>query len=754
MGYVGDESSPAKLSAPVTGLETSGDNQQTMNKTVLFFGTLLLAPLSVLSAAEPIVIADFEGSDYGAWKTTGTAFGSGPAHGKLPGQMPVEGFLGKGLVNSFNGGDNSTGRLTSPPLKLERTFITFLIGGGGWTDETCMNLVVDGKVVRTATGPNTLPGGSERLEPAAWDVGEFAGRDATIVIVDERKGGWGHINVDQIVQTDDRGSIALAAPPVQVAKDVMREVIVEKKLLHFPVKTGAKKRVVTVSADGVQVRRFDIELADADADWWAPLDVSAWAGKKLSVVANILPVGSKALESLRQSDTLLDSENLYREPLRPQLHFSAKRGWLNDPNGLAFYNGEYHLFFQHNPYGWGWGNMHWGHATSHDLMPWKEHGDVLYPDAMGPMFSGSAVVDWRNTSGFGKDGKPPLVLIYTAAGNPTTQCLAYSTDGRNFTKFSGNPVVKQITGGNRDPKVFWHEPNKRWVMVLYVTLPEKKHTVHFFTSPNLRDWALASITDGGTDGDHFLYECPDFFELPVDGDASKKKWVLTAANSEYAIGTFDGAKFTPGTPNLPGHRGRGFYAAQTFSDTPDGRRIQIGWGQCPSPGMPFNQLQCFPCELTLRRTPEGTRLAWQPIKEIESLRAKSHRIGALELREGSTNPLTEVHGELLEIRADFMPAANSEVLFKVRGIDIRYDTAKQEISVDKQRAPAPLRDGRQSLIILTDRTNFTVWASDGLTYVPLPLIAKPTDLSVEVSAKGGAAKFTTLEAHELKSIWP
>jgi sucrose-6-phosphate hydrolase SacC (GH32 family) len=345
--------------------------------------------------------------------------------------------------------------------------------------------------------------------------------------------------------------------------------------------------------------------------------------------------------------------------------------------------------------------------------------------------------------------------MYTAAGKPTVQGLAFSNDGRRFTKFADNPVLKQITPGNRDPKVMWYEPAKQWVLTLYVGLPGEAdpdgkpkpvHTVHFFTSPNLKDWTQRSVTPG-------LFECPDFFELPVDGDATKKKWVLTAASSEYFVGAFDGERFTPETAKLPGQRGRGFYAAQTFSDTPDHRRIQIGWGQDPSPGMPFDQLQAFPCELSLRSTAEGPRLAWQPVRELESLRIKSHRVGQLELKEGTANPLADVHGELLEIRADFTPPSQGELLFKVRGVPIRYDAAKQEISAGPQRAPAPLIAGHQRLIILTDRTNFTVWASDGLTYLPLPVIAKSADLSVEVSAKGDPVTFQNLEAHELKSIW-
>ncbi|MDB6151734.1 MAG: sacC, partial [Chthoniobacteraceae bacterium] len=407
--------------------------------------TLLAAGRISSHAAEPdLLISDFEGKDYGDWVATGEAFGSGPAQGSLPHQMAVEGFMGHGVVNSYYGGDDSTGTLTSPKFVLSRKYIGFLIGGGGFEGKTCLNLVVDGKVVRSATGPNTEPGGSERLAASGWNVSELVGKSAQLIIVDDAKGGWGHISLDQIVQTD-------TAPPIaaKLLSHVSREVRLEKRWLQFPVKTGAKKRMVTVSIDGKAERRFEIELADAEPDWWAPLDVSAWKGKTIAVEVNQLPESSKAIESLRQADEMEGAENLYGELLRPQLHFSARRGWLNDPNGMVYFNGEYHLFFQHNPYGWNWGNMHWGHATSRDMVHWKEHGEALYPDEMGPMFSGSAVVDWKNTSGFGKEGKPPLVLIYTAAGDPSVQALAYSSDGRSFSKYARNPVVKQISNGNR-----------------------------------------------------------------------------------------------------------------------------------------------------------------------------------------------------------------------------------------------------------------------------------------------------------------
>jgi len=686
-----------------------------------------------------ILIADFEGDDYGAWKTTGKAFGAGPAPGTLPGQMEVSGFKGKSLVNSFHQGDGTTGTLTSAEFTVSRNFVSFLIGGGGWEGKTCMNLLVDGRIVRSATGPNTEPGGSEALAQASWDVSKLKGKTAMIEIVDQATGGWGHINVDHILQTDQK-------PPALV-KNASRELVAEKRLLHFPVKTGAPKRKLKVLVDGRVERFFDIELADAKPDWWAPLDIAAWKTRRLTVEVDRLSEDSRALVSLEQGDDLKGAENLYREPLRPQLHFSPQRGWNNDPNGLVFYRGEYHLFFQHNPYGWNWGNMHWGHAVSRDLVHWKELGDKLAPDEMGPMFSGSAVVDWRNTSGLGRAGEPPLVLIYTAAGNPAVQCLASSIDGRSFTKFNGNPVVKQISPGNRDPKVYWHEPTQHWVMALYVE-QDKRHTIYFLISSNLKDWTVTGQTEG-------FYECPDLFELPVDGSAANRKWVLTAANSDYMIGAFDGKTFTPETTKLKGQLGRGFYAAQTFSDLPsaDGRRIQIGWLQSPTPGMPFNQAMSLPLELKLISTTNSLRLAWTPVKELESLRAKSHKFGPLTLKPGDRNPLTEIKGELLELRAEFEPGAVSVLNLKVRGVAISYDAEKQELTVNGHRAAAPLRNGRQQVIIYADRTAFEIFASNGLTYVPMSVIPDGKNLTVEVSVAGDEVKFSALDGYVLGSIW-
>jgi sucrose-6-phosphate hydrolase SacC (GH32 family) len=389
--------------------------------------------------------------------------------------------------------------------------------------------------------------------------------------------------------------------------------------------------------------------------------------------------------------------------------------------------------------------MHWGHAVSKDLVHWEELGDKLLPDDMGPMFSGSAVVDWQNSSGFGKGGKPPMVLFYTAAGMPTVQCIAYSTDGRTFTKYAGNPVLQQITAGNRDPKVIWHEATKRWIMVLYVEL-DGVHTIHFFTSPNIKDWTFTSKTEG-------FFECPDFFELTVDGDPQRKKSVLLGASSEYRIGLFDGTKFLPETPKLPGHRGKGFYAAQSFSDVPNGRRILIGWFQTESKGMPFNQSMTVPLELRLMQTDDGPRITYTPVKELDVLRSKAHHFDSMTLRSAQKNPLDDIRAELVELQMEFEPIENAEIVFNVRDVLVSYDSKKQELSVAGHRASAPLRNGKQRLAILCDRTGVEVFASDGLCYVPMPVNMNPANLRISLEARSGAALIDSLSVYELRSAW-
>lgn len=712
-----------------------------MRLSQLLFSFPLIV-VSTLAAQQPdLLIADFEGDGYGAWTVEGTAFGTGPAKGTLKGQMKVSGFKGSGLVNSFNGGDRSTGTLTSPEFTIERHYLGFLIGGGGFEGKTCLNLLVDGKVVRTAVGPNTEPGGSEELSPMGWNVAELIGRKARLQVVDAATGGWGHINVDEILQTD-RKIPALA-------KDVTREITAEKPLLHLPVKNGAKKRQITVSVDGREERWFEIELADGEPDWWAPMDISQWKGRTLILKVDQLPEDSRALAQVEQGDVLKGSADLYREALRPQFHFSSQHGWLNDPNGMVWSQGEYHLYYQHNPYGWNWGNMHWGHAVSRDLVHWEQLPISIYP--AGPRdaaFSGSAVVDHHNTSGWRTGEGDLIVAAYTSTGRG--ECIVYSNDkGRTWKEYEGNPVIKHE---GRDPRLLWHEPTRQWVMALYTedkTQKEKdlEQCIAFYTSPDLKKWTYQSRIRG-------FYECPDFVELPVDGDASRKKWVLSGANSDYLVGSFDGKVFTPETSEkIKGHRGRGFYAAQTFTNEPKGRVVQIGWFQVPTPGMPFNQAMSIPLEQTLKSTPEGPRLAWQPVEEMTKLRTRTHSAEQKTLKPGDANPLEGAHGELLEVRAEFTPGTAKEVVFNVRGVPIVYDVTKQELRVGDHRAPAPLRDGKQQVIFYADRAGLEVFASDGLTYIPLPLIPDPKEQSVQVRVEGSDVAFQALEVHELKSAW-
>ncbi len=709
---------------------------------------LMTGPTAVAEPPRPdLLLADFEGDDYGDWKATGEAFGPGPARGTLANQMEVSGYEGKGLVNTYYKGDGTTGTLTSPPFRIARKYLTFLIGGGKHPGKACMNLLVDGKVVRTATGPNDRPGGTERLEWESWDVTDLAGQTAVLQIVDEATGGWGHVNVDQIAQSDVRKSL----------ETVRREIRVEGRYLHLPVKNGARMRLMRFLEGDKPVRQFEIELGEnpADASFWAAADVSDLKGRTLAIETQ-LTAGSQALEAITQGDELRGAEDLYREKYRPQFHFSPRRGWTNDPNGLVWYAGEYHLFFQHNPYGIRWGNMTWGHAVSPDLVHWTERGDAIHPDPLGTVFSGSAVVDWGNTAGFQSGQEKPIVCIFTSAGGtsawsqgqPFTQSLAYSNDrGRTWTNYASNPVLGHIIGGNRDPKVVWHEPTKRWIMVLFLD----GNDFGFFSSPDLKQWThLHDINLPGCG------ECPDFFPMPVDGDKNRVKWVFTAANGRYLVGDFDGRKFTPETgPPHPANWGAWYYAVQSYSDIPDddGRRIQIAWmnGSEP-PDMPFNQQMNFPCELTLRTFPEGLRICRNPVREIESLRIKSHEWKDVAVKPGE-NPLAEVKAELLDIEAEFDAAEAAEFGIEIRGERLSYSVADKRLSFKGHSAELPLDGGRLHLRVLVDRTSVEVYAAGGKVPMTFFWLPEPDDRRLGLFAAGGPVKIVSLAVHELRSAW-
>jgi len=475
-------------------------------------------------------------------------------------------------------------------------------------------------------------------------------------------------------------------------------------------------------------------------------DVSVFRGQRLTVKVDALGADSKALESITQSDKITGGENLYREKLRPQFHFSSRRGWNNDPNGLMYYKGEYHLFYQHNPYGTKWGNMHWGHAVSPDLVHWKELPAALYPDHLGTMFSGSAVVDWQNTAGFQTGGEKTLVCIFTSAGEPFTQSIAYSNDcGRTWTKYAGNPVLGHIVGHNRDPKVIWHDPTKRWVMALYLD----KNDYALFASPDLKQWTrLCDIELPGCS------ECPDFFELPVDGDAQDTRWLFWGANGSYLLGRFDGSTFEKEGEVHRYDWGGHTYAAQTWSDIPaqDGRRIQIAWFRVNLPDMPFNQMMAFPCELTLRTTPDGIRLFSQPVREIETICARRHSWKAETLREGD-NLLTDISGDLLDIRAEFQVGDATEFGFTVRGLEIAYDVEKEALCCGEKRASLRQIDGKIRLRLLVDRSSIEVFGNEGRVAMPMGLIATDDDQTLGIFTRGGSTRIESLEVCELKSAW-
>jgi fructan beta-fructosidase len=567
--------------------------------------------------------------------------------------------------------------------------------------------------------------------------------------------------------------IALASTDSSDASSKERRLRIDQRFVLLPINNESLLRRVRLVKNGRVLRSFTASLG-LPAQWWAHLDVSAWHGQTLTLCLNNekLPTkgppsipgrGAKETDNavlvaaIQTSAEIWSPETLYKEPLRPAFHFTCRRGWNNDPNGLMYHAGAYHLFFQHNPYGLRWGNMHWGHAISTDLVHWKELPIALYPRGDDDFpFSGSGVIDHENTSGWGKNGRPAMVIAFTSTGRG--ECIAYSEDdGVTWTEFEGNPVVKH---NGRDPRLLWYPRTKEWVMAVYSERPgtdpaAPKQGIAFHSSADLMSWHERSWIEGYS-------ECPDLFALPVDGNANHVKWVLSCAAGYYSIGEFDGSRFVPESPRLPapadgslntqGLFGPVLYAAQTFSNHPEGHRVQIAWGRVDAPDSPFTQLMSVPTTLSLRTTSEGVRLCREPVESLRSLRAHTSEYPA-----GPLTPvplLAELEGDAWDIESVIRIGSSlCPVLLSVGGDEYVYQPASQMLCSPKGAMLIPLNNERLRLRVLVDRTTVAIFGDLGQAY-GMFIRSHPGGIApLELRTLWGEVLIERLSVHSLRSAW-
>jgi fructan beta-fructosidase len=475
------------------------------------------------------------------------------------------------------------------------------------------------------------------------------------------------------------------------------------------------------------------------------------------------------------AQTVEENTDLYREPFRPQFHYSPPCGWMNDPNGMVYYEGEYHLFYQFNPKDIIWGPMHWGHAVSPDLIHWETLPIALFPDHIGPIWSGSAVVDDQNTSGLVPGGG--LIAIFSYQDQ--SQGVTYSTDkGRTWTKYAGNPIIPALAKDFRDPKVFWHEASKQWVMVIAAG-----RQIQIFISPNLLNWEMTSQLTGEIAGG--VWEVPDLFPLGIEGQT---KWVLLASVSSmapaggggvrYFIGDFDGRTFTydKAEPDLWLDYGPDNYAGTTWSGMPSDKRTYIGWMSnwqyaSNTPTTRWRGATTLPRELSLVRTADGIRLVQAPVPAVTQLR---ETIGIWDnLSVDGELMLDKVHGRTLEIIADIEPGSAERFGIDVqRGADnktrIVYNAKQSKLLISRSDktetgfinaftpafgAPITLNNTALRLHIFVDESSVEVFAQDGLYSITSQSFVNPAYKGVALFAEKGDATISHLEIYSLASVW-
>lgn len=477
-----------------------------------------------------------------------------------------------------------------------------------------------------------------------------------------------------------------------------------KKYLLLPVQDNAPESKVCIVVDNRQQGVVaNVRLARDQVDYYIPFDLSAYEGKDISVDIQGMPESSLCWEKMSLSDTF-DMTN--REKFRPVYHHTPAYGWMNDPNGMFYKDGVYHLYFQHNPYGSTWGNMTWGHSTTTDLVNWNYEGLAIKPDAWGAVFSGSAVVDYDNTAGFGKNA---VVAFYTSAksspwGDTQSQSMAYSLDnGKTFVKYAYNPVVTSSKRDFRDPKVFWYAPDKHWVMIL-----AGGQEMDIYSSKNLKDWKYES-SFGAKQGAHGgVWECPDLVELPVEG-AKEKKWVLICNinpggpfggnAAQYFVGTFDGKKFVNESPTQTKWMdwGKDHYATVTFSNAPGGRCIALGWMsnwqyQTVLPTLQYRGSNTIARDLTLYRQDGELLLRCTPSPEIEKARMQKVSVPSFKVSDSyDLASLLEGNDGAYEIDMTIKNSGASKIMFtlsndKGEKVNMYYDIMRKQFVMDRSES--------------------------------------------------------------------
>lgn len=500
--------------------------------------------------------------------------------------------------------------------------------------------------------------------------------------------------------------------------------------------------------------------------------------------ASLLTCGVVSAEEGKSTpDPLFDQEGFdfhtytasYDQPNRPQFHFTSREGPINDPNGLIYFDaepseatkgegrGEWHMYFQHK------GQKVWGHAVSSDLVHWKqvEHAIVMHKGhcpSKGQIWSGTAIVDHDNVLGKQVGDTKTIVAFFTHTQSEYHQDGAYSTDGGYTFQLIGNLVPNQGSSrGERDPKVIWDQQTKKWV--LYLTAGVNAA----FESTDLKNWTRCGKVEG------IGGECPDLFQLPLDGDKSKMKWVFTNAGARYGVGHLENGVwhldegermqgFDSGRP-----RGSMGYAWQTFGNGPDGRVVQIGFIQSgkkgaqalvPHEGLPFYQQMTFPVELTLRSTPSGMRLFRKPVKEIEKLYVSTRKW--TDLTVATANDQDHLGGlkpDLLDMTCVFTPAKGAQLTFSIRGIELRYTQKDGKIRLKNNAgivgestvSAGQNEQDRVKFRVLFDRTSFEIFVNDGIAAATINCVPENKNISVTGSA---ASMINYFEINELGSIWP